>query len=163
MRRVCCGLLLCLLLTPTLAGAEFYRYRDAQGTIRFTDNIAEVPPDQRPGVRRYEGTPTAPAPGADAADGGDAQAIDFEDLQAARMQLNDTKAELDREFGELMRDKEALSQERAQVTSAEEAAAVKEKILELNRRITDYERRRQEYENTLAEFKAREQAAFNRP
>lgn len=163
MCRICCGLLLCLLMAPAPAGAEFYRYRDAQGTIRFTDNIAEVPPDQRPRVRRYEGATTEQAPGADAPDGGDPSAVDFEDLQAARLQLNETKAELDREFGELMRDKESLSQERAQVTSAEEAEAVKAKILELNRRITDYERRRQEYENTLAEFKAREQAAFNRP
>ena len=161
MRDAWVGVLLWGLLLPGPLGAEFYRYRDAGGAIRYTDNIAEVPAGQRPDVQRYDTTVTPPAGAADAAAAPDAP--DFKDLQAARMKLNDTKAELDREYGELMKFKEALTQERAQVTSAEEAGNVRSKILELNRRITDYEGRRQEYETMLAEFKAHEKAAMNRP
>ena len=45
---------------PRVGNAEFYRYRDANGVLRFTDNLAEVPKDQRPGAQRYETFKSAP-------------------------------------------------------------------------------------------------------
>ncbi|MBF0450180.1 MAG: hypothetical protein HQK75_05720 [Candidatus Magnetomorum sp.] len=34
--------------------AEFYKYKDSNGVLRFTDNLAEVPENQRKGVDKYK-------------------------------------------------------------------------------------------------------------
>jgi len=50
---------------PYQALADFYRYVDKNGVRRFTDNLSEVPEDQRPKVHRYSeqeaSKPEAPA------------------------------------------------------------------------------------------------------
>ncbi|MFW6241195.1 MAG: DUF4124 domain-containing protein, partial [Thermodesulfobacteriota bacterium] len=48
-----------LLLAVTVgpANAQFYKYKDADGNIRFTDDLSQVPPEQResaPGYREAE-------------------------------------------------------------------------------------------------------------
>ena len=43
---------------PTLA--QFYRYVDANGHVRFTDNINQVPEKQRVAARSYVESPGAP-------------------------------------------------------------------------------------------------------
>ena len=35
------------------ACAEFYKYRDANGVLRFTDNLMDVPEDQRENLKSY--------------------------------------------------------------------------------------------------------------
>ena len=40
-------LLVALSLIPMPVFAEFYKYKDANGVLRFTDNLLEVPKDQR--------------------------------------------------------------------------------------------------------------------
>jgi len=39
---------------PTVARGEFYRYIDGNGNVRFTDNLANVPPEQRTRVEEYK-------------------------------------------------------------------------------------------------------------
>ncbi len=36
------------------AGAEFYRYTDENGKVRYTDDFGMIPEDQRPGVKEYQ-------------------------------------------------------------------------------------------------------------
>jgi len=47
----CCGL---ILFTSKTSFADFYKYKDSNGTLRFTDNLAEVPESQRPNADRYK-------------------------------------------------------------------------------------------------------------
>ena len=50
-------LLTCVfVLIATAAAAEFYKYRDENGNLRFTDNISNVPESQREAVKEYEST-----------------------------------------------------------------------------------------------------------
>jgi hypothetical protein len=44
--------LICMLL-PSSVLAEYYQYRDQNGVLRFTDNLADVPEDQRQQIERY--------------------------------------------------------------------------------------------------------------
>jgi len=43
-----------ILLVSSLCFAEFYKYKDSNGYLRFTDNLAEVPEDQRPKADTYK-------------------------------------------------------------------------------------------------------------
>lgn len=57
------GLILCLVLgLSTSVQAEYYKYRDASGAIRFTDDILQVPADQRPQLKTYQSYEGTPAP-----------------------------------------------------------------------------------------------------
>jgi len=44
--------LICMWL-PSSALAEYYQYRDQNGVLRFTDNLADVPEDQRQQIMSY--------------------------------------------------------------------------------------------------------------
>ena len=44
--------LICMWL-PSSVLAEYYQYRDQNGVLRFTDNLADVPEDQREQIERY--------------------------------------------------------------------------------------------------------------
>jgi hypothetical protein len=44
--------LICMLL-PSSVLAEYYQYRDQNGVLRFTDNLADVPEDQRQQIKSY--------------------------------------------------------------------------------------------------------------
>ena len=51
--------ILWVLVCPSLAAAEFYKYRDADGVLRFSD----TPPEGHPGkVDVYPGSPASPRP-----------------------------------------------------------------------------------------------------
>ncbi|MBL0731471.1 MAG: hypothetical protein JJW03_01250 [Desulfosarcina sp.] len=47
-------ILVALLFSTVTAFANFYKYVDKEGNILFTDNLSEVPKNQRPGVIEYD-------------------------------------------------------------------------------------------------------------
>jgi len=54
--------LMLLVVGSDPAAADIYKYRDAQGVLRYTYDLAEVPEDQRPQVQTYEeASPTSDA------------------------------------------------------------------------------------------------------
>ena len=168
MKRVCTLLGLCLLVlvfsSPVLA--EFYKYRDGDGVLRFTDNLAEVPVDQRPEAKSYKEADDYLTPyqkkeraekarrEAKAAAKKEKQDA-FEIGQKQRMDLNKTRMALDEEYGVLMRDRKAIRKENEQATSPEQRVAYKKKVNELNKRIIEYEGRRKQYEESIKEFNAK--------
>jgi len=54
MKWLAYAILVVSLTCPAPASAQFYRYLDKQGQVRFTDDINQVPEDQRIQVRSYE-------------------------------------------------------------------------------------------------------------
>ena len=51
------GLTLCWLIP---AYGEYYQYKDENGVLRFTDDIASIPPDQRPDVKTHQSIESKP-------------------------------------------------------------------------------------------------------
>lgn len=151
------------------ASAEFYKYRDANGVLRFTDNLAEVPPEQRPKVESYRQVedfqqPSEPEP--ESTDSRD----ESEEISRGRTEgegkpssgevadkykaLNERKAELDAEYQELVAAQEALAEERKTADTPQEQQAVNEKVMALNERISAFEQKRSAFEEEVQAFNA---------
>jgi hypothetical protein len=171
-KRACMlsGLCLAVLLFANPALGEFYKYRDNNGVLRFTDNLAEVPLNQRPDAQSYKEaddylTPYQKMERAEKARreaemaAKETKQMSFEAQQDQRMNLNKTRTELDKEYGELMRAKSALKKEKAQASTLEQQKAYKKGVNALNKRIIVYEGRRDQYEEAMQDFNEKTSAA----
>lgn len=150
-------------MLPASVMAEFYRYRDANGVMRFTDNLDEVPRDQRPAVASYNEPDDFLTPeerqkkaeeAAAAANTKPTSAFDAE--QNERMRLNKVRIELDAEYGDLMKEKEAVAKMKAAAKDDVARKAYRDKVIALNKRITAYETGRKAYEDAMDAFSAAE-------
>ena len=160
-----------LLLACHPAAAEYYKYRDAEGNIRYTDDWADVPEDQRPTAEIREeasdtDTPETPAQGTlsssdntaeegDAAEQGDDEEAAPVVDEAALEALNARKEALDREQAELMEAKNRLLEEKAGLDGlagrdVEARQAYEEKVKALNRKIADYQKRLDQFQADAA-------------
>ncbi len=172
MKRACMliGLCLTVLLFANPALGEFFKYRDSNGVLRFTDNLAEVPLNQRPGAKSYKEaddylTPQQKKERAEKArreaemEAKAEKQDSFETQQGRRMDLNKTRLDLDKEYGELMREKKALKKEKEQAATPEQQTAYKKRVNALNKRIIEYESRRNQYEENIKSFNEKARAA----
>ena len=165
MKQVSMLLSLCLLafLFANPAMGEFFKYRDSNGVLRFTDNLAEVPVDQRPDAESYKEaddylTPYQKEERAEKARQAAEKAAketklgSLEAQQTQRRNFNKTRTELYEEYGELMRARKALQKEQAQATTPEKKAVYEKSVNDLNKRIIEYEGRRNQYEESIKTF-----------
>lgn len=165
MRITAVAAVLACFLFVTTASAEFYKYRDANGVLRFTDNIAEVPVDQRPKIKQYEEATDymtqeqkAAKEEADAKAAKDHRAKLDAMLSSGKNEapedvndpgfvdyLNRTKVQLDNEYAGLMREKDELNASRASLKTESDIKDYQEKAKDLNARIKAFNLRRDEY------------------
>lgn len=164
--------LICMLLSFPVS-AEFYRYTDKNGVLCFTDNLADIPEDQRPDVHRYSEPDDYLTP-----EERDRKARqEAEDRQRAReasgasdkrketeireprnrsmvTRLNNIKAALDKECAELVKEKESLAKEKDTLTTPAGVKAYQEKVTRLNERIASYDKRRKAFQEEADAFNA---------
>jgi hypothetical protein len=157
--------------------AEIYRYKDASGVVRFTDNLADVPEKQREGMAVYENAPPPVAPSAteqpsgqnttsgqslkvpekpqngdSAADYPQSEAVSNDPSRIDR--LLKIKTALDEENAQIMKASLALSEEKETLSGNAAIKAYNEKATALNRRMDDYEKRRAAFEKEADAFDA---------
>lgn len=155
------------------ASAEFYKYVDDNGVVRFTDDLSQVPADQRKEVPIYRSSQTPDvspeAPAGDSAAGtvetptepeigqgvsaGDIEGM--EELEAARKRLEATRKQLNAEREALMRAQDKLKAENHRFTSKQKADAYQAKWDELKAQIGRYEEKMAAYEAEVERFNAR--------
>jgi hypothetical protein len=162
--------LICLSLAVT-ASAEFYKYRDHNGVLRYTDNLADVPEDQRPKMKTHKAAEDYQTPQQTAAKERKEADRSNQDLEAARERnrqrqaklleaggapspeaLQQAKNALDQEYAELMQEKEALAKSKETIKTVPEAQAYRDRVTALNKKITDFESRRQMYSKQVDTF-----------
>ncbi len=152
-----------LFFVATTSYSEFYKYRDENGAIRYTDNLAEVPQDQREGIDAYDAVedyqrPTPqPAPEETEATEEEQQEDTQPTMSAAERQkmfqeLTEERNALDAEYAEIQETKSALNAEKANVKKASQLREYNEKVLELNTRIEAYDQKRAAYEEKVKSF-----------
>jgi len=161
--------LLLLVIGFSPANADIYKYRDANGVVRYTYDLAEVPEDQRPQVRTYEetttGSETSSQESVEVGEDRDTsnETIDEEVVVDEKTieELNQRKKDLDEEFAGLMEEKYSLLKNKKNLQKSlagRDTVAVAEydkKVEALNRKIADYQKRRDAFqEETEAVKKA---------
>jgi hypothetical protein len=140
------------LFAVSYAFADYYKYRDQDGVLRFTDNLGEVPADQRPKVERYH--ETKPVPKTDTKDNrngrkkANAQATSGQSrnkTQTEAQWLIREQRDLDAIYKKLMNEKMTLVYDSQQIQTPEEAKTYRRKLKDLNERIAQFEKRRYKY------------------
>jgi hypothetical protein len=153
-------LLLALSIGP--ANAQFYKYKDADGTIRFTDDLSQVPPDQResaPGYREAEPetarTPQTPDP-ADPELPGTGNPI--MELEADRRELSERREALEARFDEIQEEQERLKNKPRITQNPALVRQHNQEMAALRERIMAYEADRARYEAEVRAYNARLEA-----
>jgi len=131
--------------------ADFYKYRDKDGVLRFTDDLGEVPADQRPQMQRYR--ETKPVHQGEA--GNKRAVLKKGKAQTAAQSKSKGQTEvqwlireqrnLDKIYRELMNEKMTLANQSAHIKTPAEAKAYRLGLKDLNSRIAKFEKRRYKY------------------
>jgi len=162
-----------MLVFGTAAWGQYYQYTDENGVLRYTDNLAAVPPDQRENVTTHESIVSAPVekssgaaaskasgfpqPADEDADKPTAPAGSWKESVAKRKkaaeELDRMQADLNQTFMALQNEKSALADQEPPSGATEQVKQnYRMKVEALNRKIEGYE-------NQLKAFREKE-AAF---
>ena len=153
---------------PGLVQADIYKYLDEEGAVQFTDNLANVPADQRNQVESYEevvhpikrqvpsltGQETddvLEAAGQDNGKSGDGPSGLVDDVGYGDEQgpLGQSGARLRAEYEALMKERAELEEAASAVLPANEQKRLQEKIQDFNERIKDFDIRRQAHNEAV--------------
>lgn len=137
------------------AWCDYFQYRDENGVLRFTDDLASVPPDQRPGVTTHQSVKSNPAPPKTAVSIDNTESRTSASVPQGRLPSSGTWeakkareiAEFDRMQAELNQTYKSLQAEQAEhaakapskKASFEEKAVYNQKVTALNTKIDRYE------------------------
>lgn len=164
------NLLLAGVLLATPVWGEYYQYTDENGVLRFTDNIASIPQNQRPDVKTHESVKSIPVPkkasartvgtGTDALPSPASGTQPIGNNWAERSSRN--SAELNRMQVTLNETFMALQNERAATAakapgpgaSSKESGAYNKQVDALNTKIDRYEEQLKEYKKRQRAFNA---------
>jgi hypothetical protein len=140
------------------ASAQFYKYVDENGTTRFTDDINDVPVEQRDKIKSYvesessndvEGKDTESPPPEESQQQATIDETSDEqkpaDLEDTRKNLDALKAELDAEYDKLVQEKKTLAEEKKNAISTEQIIEYNQKVDDLNKRVKAYEEKGKQY------------------
>lgn len=139
---LCIIILGSILIAPD-GKAQFYQYRDRNGSLVYTDDLSKIPVDQRESATRYHSSQNknlsekkvevSPSETKGLNSGPVSENVDA--LREALYKENET----------LTKEKDQLLKEKENINTPAKQAAYNQKVNELNRRIEDYELRVKEF------------------
>ncbi len=158
-------LVILLVLSCQKAFAEYYRYVDESGQVRYTDNIDMIPVEQRPDVQEYyelQSIPEETKQGQDQpASEESTEQIEINpavldgDANEINAALESKKQAIDNEQKKLLEEKTALENSYKKIRSKAGMDEHKKKVTNLNTRIVDFEKRRQVFNAEAEAFNAK--------
>ena len=154
---------------PASIHAELYRYTDQNGVLRFTDNLADVPENQRIKVFNYTEAVDTPRPEEqtqDSVEDQTTQSIPADTDKRYQTEINKAqdrplserlikiKAELDKEYAELMKQWEAFIKQRKILSTETKSRGYKDNAVRFNERLADFEKRRRLFQEKVDAYNA---------
>jgi hypothetical protein len=153
---------------PTLA--QFYRYVDANGHVRFTDNINQVPEKQRVAARSYVESTSAAVEAKAADESADRKApataapvemavaapVASEDpSDSAKGRMDDMKKQVEAQYQALLKEKDALAKEKETRKTREQVADYNKRVEAFNQSAGAYEAKSNDLRKLVDEYNAR--------
>ncbi|MBC8443716.1 MAG: DUF4124 domain-containing protein [Deltaproteobacteria bacterium] len=148
--------LICLvvILFSMPASGEFYKYVDDSGNVKFTDDLTQVPIDQRPKAKTYIESKGAPEEKAD-----DSETVKKEadqnirkEMDLRKVQLDREKAALDKEYETIMKEQKALSEEQKKAKTRVQVIKFNKKTVTFNENAAQYEKKRKDLDERIAKY-----------
>ncbi|RPH51201.1 MAG: DUF4124 domain-containing protein [Desulfobacteraceae bacterium] len=152
---------LAVLLFSVPVSAEFYRYVDKDGRVHYTDDFNKVPKNQRTAAKGYTGyekSDSRDVPGPSNAIGEqpepkeaveekpDKEQVQTGSFEADKNRMDKKQQELDKEFKELIEEKNDLDILKAKVKTRPETLDYNIKTQALNEKIKNYSEKRKVFE-----------------
>jgi len=167
MKHAFCLLIVTLILSSFPAFASVYKYVDESGNVHFTDDMTNVPQEQRSPALNNETTPARstqkeaspdlnpPAP--DEKEQAAKSKIEdvLNQLNKENVQLKEKKAQLDLEYATLKQQKSLLDEERKSLTGDEQISKYNNKIKVFNQSSRAYEEGLNAYNEQVRDFNTR--------
>ena len=148
--------ILLLLVTLSLISmpvfAEFYKYKDANGVLRFTDNLLEVPKDQREMIQIYKEVVT-PEPASDISDAQKEDAA-LKNQNNLAEQINNEREALEQSFKALDTERKSLLESPPSPQEQEAYEAHRKRIDAFNAKIKAYEEQRRMFQAKVDAYNA---------
>jgi len=147
------ALVIIMLMMATSLSAQIYKYIDKDGQKRWTDDLSQVPKEQRASVEQFEGVRDIPqetsakqAENESSEKSGPHPSIDYREL--TRESLIKEKADLDKQYQTLLEEKRQLEEWKSDKGDPAHRT-------ELNRRISAFNAKTKQYETQLNAYKER--------
>jgi hypothetical protein len=161
MLRIIFFLFIFIVMSHPVSG-EYYQYKDANGNILFTDDVANVPANDRSNLTVYESVDNSDYETlSDASENvvsdssiqetvtGNDEDLSVESLDAMRAALDQTAASLKAEHEELAAQVPGVDASKLQKTEYDK------KVLEMNAKMADYKKQHQAYSEKVKAYNAR--------
>lgn len=145
----------CLFVSAGSAGSEYYKYVDKTGTMTFTDDLSQVPVDQRKLIESFDEV----AGGAYGKVEEKKESMDEPlpynqvDSQSWLNSLNQTKLILDSESAALKAERIMLIKESGSLDL--DPHSYKKRVESLNDKIREFEKNRSQFQEDVEKFKRR--------
>ena len=150
------------------ASAEFYKYTDEDGNVRFTDDINQVPEEQRSKIRSYvesqseevseqEATQEIPEKSEQPANFPDSSEDDAEQgsIEELKSRIDVIKQEIDQAYAALLKEKEQLSEDKNKVKTRAQVESYNKRIESYNIRGEDFIKKQKERDALIDDYNAR--------
>jgi len=148
--------------------AEFYKFRDSEGVLRFTDNLADVPENQRPTVDTYKEFVSNKS-NAQPHLKNEIKAIEKEEsfhesnssnqqrqtqIQRLGNKISRIQESLQKEYQQLIEKKKALEalDKKSGPKKSTQVQYLKEQAKKLNHKIKAYHKKKETYIKTIQEY-----------
>ena len=155
------------MLPPLNARADYYKYKGPDGAVHFTDNLADVPQDQRTGLKPIREVqaqppqaiemPTQESNAVETKKGESVQQTKTHSTWDGRLrntakQLNQEKKDLNEKYNKLQAERKQIGKPPGLKTPLNEVQAYEDKVDALNDRIKAYEKKRAEFQKKVDAF-----------
>ena len=150
-----------LLAFSVPASAQFYKYTDEDGVVRFTDDLGKIPKDQREEIPAYwESRESETEPAAETEDDAEASRSYLSDtdetneaeLEQESKRLETMRTELQQEYEALVQEQEKIRPDKAVTKSKAKAKEYIRQKAALRERADQYDAKRKAYEAAVRTY-----------